>query len=119
MIVMGGDLDPQGPVQIRAGGAGDATAETLEARRQGAAGQAHLLVDTGDRPDRGELVAGAGDEQHLLLVTGIDAEGEVHAREDDDVVERDQGQGLSGAVRFHLAEVLSRSKWLREQDYHQ
>ncbi len=84
--------------------------EALEAGRAGPAGQPDLLVDACDCADGGELLAGAGDEQDLLFVTGVEPEGEVHAREDDDVVEGDQGQGLLGAVRFHLAEVLSRSK---------
>ena len=108
LVVVGRDLDPQRPVQVGASGAGDAAVEALEAGREGAAGKAQPLVDAGDRADRGELVIVAGDEQDLVLAAGIDAEGQVHPREDDDVVEGDQGQCLLGARRFHLAAVLSR-----------
>ena len=74
------DLDAEGAVQVGAGGAGDPAVEALERGRAGPAREGQRLLDAGDRADRGELLAGAGDEQDLLLGAGVDRQREVHAR---------------------------------------
>ena len=72
------------------GGAGDATVQALEGDGAGAAGQPDAVGDLGDGADVGEFLFVSGHEQHPLLLAGVDRERERHAREDHDVVERDQ-----------------------------
>ena len=83
------DLDEQAAVGHRVGGAGDAAVKSLQGDGASAAGQADAVGDLGDGADGGEFVLVVGDEQDALLLAGVDGERERHAREDDDVVERD------------------------------
>ena len=85
-----GDLDAEAAGGIGVGGAGDAARDALEARAAGAAGEADLLGDTGDRADAGVFALMPRDEQDTVLVAGVDGEGDIHRREDDGVVERDE-----------------------------
>ena len=85
------------------GGAGDAAMEALEGDGAGAAGQPDAVGDLGDRADGGEFVLVSGNEQDSLLLAGVDRERERHAREDDDVVERNQEKAtrhLRGVFAF-------------------
>ena len=41
-------------------------------------------------PSVGEFVFVAGDQQHALFIAGVDRQRERHAREDDDVLQRDK-----------------------------
>ena len=109
-VVVGGDLDPQRAVQVGASRSGDAAAQALEGDGAGAAGKLEAVVDGGDRADGGELLAGARDEQDLVLGARVDRERQVHAGEDDDVVEGDQGK------RAHAFQ--SSLPWLRTAGYH-
>ena len=84
------DLDAEAAGGIGVGGAGDAARDALEVRAAGAAGEADLLGDAGDRPDAGVFALMPRDEQHTVLVAGVDGEGDIHRREDDGVVERDE-----------------------------
>ena len=85
-----GDLDAQAAAGVGVRGAGDAARDALEHRAAGAAGEADALGDAGDGADRGVLALVARDEQDALLVAGVDRQGDVHRREDDGVVERDE-----------------------------
>ena len=80
-------LDAQAAAGIGVGGAGDAAGDAGEGDRAAAAGEADVLGDARDRADLGELAVVAGDEQHALLVTGVDGKRDVHGGEDDGVVE--------------------------------
>ena len=72
------------------GGAGDATVQALEGDGTAAAGQPDAVGDLRDRADVGKFLFVSGDEEHLLLLAGVDREREGHAREGHDVVEWDQ-----------------------------
>ena len=86
------DLDEQAALRVGLRRAGDATVEALERDGGRAARQADAVGDPGDRADRGVLALALRDEQHALLVTDVDGQRDVHLREDDDVVERDEQQ---------------------------
>jgi hypothetical protein len=87
-------LDAQVARGVGARGAGDASGQALEHRAGRPAGQADAVGDTGDRADGGVLAVVARHQQDLLVVAHGDREREVHGREDDGVVERDQQQRL-------------------------
>src|SRR5262249_56850221 len=53
-----------------------------------AAGHADSLADLGDGAHLGVLALVPRDEQHALLVADVDGDGDVHVREDDEVVQR-------------------------------
>ncbi len=72
------------------GGAGDSAVKPLEGHRACAAGKADAVDDLGDRADVGKFIFVSGNEQDSLLLAGVDREREGHAREDHDIVERDQ-----------------------------
>ena len=48
------------------------------------------IDDLGDGADAGKFLFVSGNEQNPFLLAGVDRERERHAREGDDVVERDQ-----------------------------
>ena len=94
------DLDVQPAVGQRLRGAGDAAVQALEhdgASRRRAGGR-------GRRPRRrcrrSRSPARAGHEQHALLVAGVDGQRERHAREDDDVVQRDKKKATHQVLHF-------------------
>ncbi len=84
------------------GSAGDTAVQPLKGDGAGAAGQADAVGDLGDRADVGEFLFVSGNEQHSLLLAGVDRERERHAREDHDVVERDEKKAtdISKGVHF-------------------
>ena len=84
------DLDVQPTVGSGVGSAGDSTVESLERDGASAARQPDAVDDLGDRADVGKFGFVSGNEQDSLLLAGVDRERERHAREDHDVVERDQ-----------------------------
>ena len=88
------DLDVQPAVGQRLGRAGDAAVQALEGDGARATGQADAVGDLGDGADVGEFVLVSGNEQDALLLAGVDRERQRHAREDDDVVERDKRRRL-------------------------
>ena len=95
------DLDEQAAVGHRVGGAGDAAVQALRATAVRAAGQAHAVGDLGDGADRGELVLVSGHEQDVRLVRpGVHRQRERHAREDDDVVQRDEKKATHQVFTF-------------------
>ena len=65
----------------------DAAVEAGQRNGAPAAGQADAVADLGDRADLGVLALVPGHEQHALLVADVDGEGDVHVREDDEVVQ--------------------------------
>ena len=89
------DLDAQAAGVVGVRGAGDAAGDARERDGAAAAGQADAVGDLGDRADLGELAVVAGIEQDALLVADVDGERDVHGREDDGVVERDEKQTRS------------------------
>ena len=68
----------------------------------------------------GELIRVAGYQQHPLLIAGVHGEGERHAREDDDVVERDQQKSAHHFFTFNSylrpVRILARRKVPASQD---
>ena len=74
------------------GGAGDASHLAGELNALAAAGEADAVHDVGNRADAGVLVALAGNEQHSLVVADVDRQRDVHCREDDYVLKRQQEQ---------------------------
>ena len=100
------DLDVQPPVGLGVGGAGDATVQALEGDGAAAAGQPDAVGDLGDRADVGKFLFVSGDEQHPLLLAGVDREREGHAREDHDVVERDQKKTTTSVSAFTFDSCL-------------
>jgi hypothetical protein len=82
------------------GGADDATVQALEADGVTAATDAHVVGDLGDGADGGVLALVTRDEDDAGLVADVDGEGDVHAREDDGVLQRDEQQ--IGHGRFTL-----------------
>ena len=91
-IVVGAllDVDAQVAERVGLGGAGDAAVQPAQRGRAAAAGQADGVRDLGDGADLGELGLVTGDEQDALLVADVDGQRDVHGREDDGVVERNQ-----------------------------
>ena len=90
------DLDAQAALRVGVGGAGDAAVQAGQADGAAAAGQADAVADLGDGADLRVLALVARHEQHALLVADVDGEGDVHVREDDDVVQRDEQQRAQG-----------------------
>ena len=84
------------------GCAGHAAVQALEGHGASAAGQANAVGHLRDRADAGKFVFVSGNEQHSLLLAGVDRERQRHAREDHDVVERDQEKatGHLESIRF-------------------
>ena len=64
--------------------------EALQGVGPPAAGHADAVAYLGDRADVCEFVFVAGDQQHALFIAGVDRQRERHAREDDDVLQRDK-----------------------------
>jgi len=71
-------------------GAGDTAMESLKRHRVGAARKPDVFGDFGHGAHRGELLLVPRHQQYALFLAGIDGQRERHAREDDDVVQRDQ-----------------------------
>jgi hypothetical protein len=91
------DLDAQPALRIGVRGAGDSSVEADQVDRAASAGQADALAHLGDGADGGVLAFVARNEQHALLVADLHVDGDVHVREDDDVVQWDEQQ------RAHVA----------------
>ena len=81
------DLDAQAARGVRLGGADDAAVQAGQRDGATAAGQADALADLGDGADLRVLALVPGHEQHALLVAGLGGQGDVHAGEDDEVVQ--------------------------------
>src|SRR5665809_86428 len=64
------------------------------------------FASVGDRADARELVLVAWNQQHPLLVAGVDGEGQVHVREDDRVLEGDQPERLHRYVLHSYLQVV-------------
>jgi hypothetical protein len=84
------DVDEQPSVGEGLGGAGDAAVQPLDGERSPAAGEADPVGDLADGADPGEFLLVAWHQQDLVLLAGVDRQRERHAREDDDIVNRDQ-----------------------------
>ena len=95
------DIDAKPAEFIIAGGAGNAAHLAGEGNGASAAGQPHALSDARDRPDLRELRAVTGDEQNALVVADVHGERDVHSREHDRVVERDQQKLGHAGLPFH------------------
>ena len=94
------DLDEQAAVGQRLRGAGDAAVQPLQRDRAAAAGQPDAVGDLGDRADACEVLLVPRHEQHAILIAGVDRQRERHAREDDDVVERDKKKATHQVFHF-------------------
>jgi hypothetical protein len=84
------DLDEQASVRQRLGGTGNAAVQGLQLKGAAATGQAHAIGHLGDRTHPGELILVSGHQQDALFIAGVDRQRERHAREDDDVLQRDK-----------------------------
>jgi hypothetical protein len=94
------DLHEQTPVGHRLGGPGDAAVQPLQRERAPSAGQPHPVGHFGDRAHGRELLPVTGHEQYTLFVAGLDGQRERHAREDDDVVQRDEKKAAHQVFTF-------------------
>ena len=74
-------------------GAGDAAGDAGQRHGAAAAGQPHAVGDLRDRADLGERAVVARDQEHAILVAGVDGEGHVHRGEDDGVVKGNEQEG--------------------------
>ena len=86
--LLGGD--PQAAEGIGARRAEHSARLALQHGPAATAGDPHGLDDAGDRADLGVLALVARHEQHALLTVHVDRQRDVHGREDDRVVERDE-----------------------------
>ena len=86
------DLDPEVPLRVGVRGAELGAVQALEGDGAAAAGHADALADLGDGADLRVLALVPRDEQHALLVADVDGDGDVHVREDDEVVQRYEEQ---------------------------
>ena len=100
------DLDPQAPLRVGLGGAGDAAVQRRELDGADAAGQSHALAHLGDDADLGVVALVTRDEQHLRLVPWIDRQGHFHAGEDDGVFEGDQKKFWHDRSIAQIVEVV-------------
>ncbi len=96
-IGVGGDLDHERAVRVGNGGAADAAVEADKVE-SAPAGDAGALGDLGDRADRGELLIVACDDENLALRGPVGDDRGGHAREEDRVVEWDEGKSFHGLV---------------------
>ena len=83
-------LDAQAALRVGVGRAGDSTVQAGHGHGLGPARQADPVRHLGDGADGSERVVVARHEQHAVFVAGVDRQGDVHRREDDGVVERDE-----------------------------
>ena len=98
---MGCDLDHERAVRIGHRGAADAAVEADKVE-SAPAGDAGALGHLGDRADGGELLIVARDNEHLALRGPVGDDRRGHAREEDGIVERDEGKS------FHYARSKGR-----------
>ncbi len=96
-VGMGGDLDHQRAVRIGDGRAAYAAVEADKVE-SAPAGDACALGDLGDGADRGELVIVACDNEDIALGGAVGDDRGGHAREEDRVVEWDEGKSFHCAV---------------------
>ena len=94
------DLDVQPAVGQRLGGAGDSAVQSLKGNGTCAAGEADAVGDLGHRADGCKFLLVTGHQQDALLIAGLDGQRERHAREDDNVVQRDLKEGDSSSLHF-------------------
>ena len=78
------------------GGADDAAVKSVESDGAHAASDAGTLGHLGDGADGGVLVLVPRHEHDAVLVADVHREGDVHAREDNGVFERDEQQIAQG-----------------------
>ena len=74
-------------------GAGDATVQALSTTARPPPGRRTRFGDLATVPTAANSVV-TRHEQHTLLLAGVDRQRERHAREDDDVVQRDKEKRL-------------------------
>ena len=72
--------------------------QAIQGNSKTPAGEADSIGHLGDRADLRVSVVVLRHEQHALLVTDVDGEGDVHVREDDEVVERDEQEAYEFSV---------------------
>jgi hypothetical protein len=80
------------------GGTDGAAVQALQGDGTHAAAHTDVVCDLGDGADGGVLALVTRYENHAVLIADVDGESDVHAREDDGVLERDKqeiGQGTS------------------------
>ncbi len=111
VVGMLGDLDAQAAGVVGVRGARDAAGDPGERHGAATAGQPHVVGDLGDRADLGELPVMAGDEQHALLLAGVDGKGHVHRGEDDCVVQGEEQEG--GHVREAFSAIAAYDWYVR------
>ncbi len=87
------DLNAQAPLRIALRGAGLGAVQAVQHGRTTPTGQADGVGDLGDGAYLREVALVARNEQDALLALDVDRQRDVHRREDDGVVERDQQQG--------------------------
>src|SRR5262249_15620793 len=94
-----------------------AAVQPNEAYGRGAAREADALGDLGDGAHLGVLAFVARYEEDAVVVADLCRDRDVHVREDDGVVERDQKKGAQTIIRLSssvcLIEELQRMKWQR------
>ena len=103
------DLDEQPSLGVGRCGARDAAMQAVEGNSETAAREPDSIGDLGDRSDLRVPVVVLGHEQHTLFVADVDGEGDVHVREDDEVVQRDEQQAhrvLGHGSRFRTFAVV-------------
>ena len=99
------DLDPQAALGVGGGGAGDAAVQAGEGDGVDAARQPHVLADLGHQADVGVLGAVPRDEQNAGLVADVHRQGDIHAGEDDGVLEWDQEKFRHEGILPEIVEV--------------
>ena len=72
----------------------------LECHGARTARQADAIAHLSDGADRGELLPVTRHEQHSLFLTDVHGERDRHAREDDEVVQRDQKKATHQVFTF-------------------
>ena len=102
------DVDEEAALAVGGGRTGDAAVQALQRDRASTAGQPDAVGHLGDGADGRVLVVVLGHEQHALLVADVDGEGDVHVREDHEVLQGHEQQprlfgARIGAQRFSLS----------------
>jgi len=86
------DLGAKRAERVGVSRADRAAVEAVKSDGARAAAESDAVGDLGDGADGGVLVLVTGHEHDAVLVADVDGEGDVHAREDDGVLERDEQQ---------------------------
>jgi len=107
-VRVGGDLNPKRPVRVGDGSAADPAVEADKVE-SAPAGDASALRAPADRADRGKFLIVACNDEHLALRGPVGDDRGGHAREEDRVVEWDEGKS------FHR--VLQTENRMNANDY--